>query len=1469
MLGTAGRLPHRFGRGHPVRRGVVLAAVWLIAGLLLELPLAAQISSGPREAPELYVLIRSRRYQEAVAAAEGYVKAGQQQAALEAIQWLLSQPSDVLIRDASGQFRSSRGEAERLLRSLPAAAREQYQRVNGSVAAGAWGRLPSPPSTAACLELVRSYFSTEAGYLASASLISRWLDDGNVDMAAALAMRVIDEPAHRARITPAFLRRAELSCRAAGRTNDADAIRTDWLSRVAEASTIPVPASPLAFVSPNSERGYQSLSAAAPLSRPVWQRSLDAAKLLPQLDEAWRQWSAEKRDKDLPTAVAWRPIVVGEQLIFRDLLTIRALDVQTGAPLWHFATKMGADQLLNPTPTDRAMARRLQWEYWESLFGSSLAGSLSTDGVRVYAVSDSESLLLSPRRAADARDFDDATLRPAANSLIALNVWTDDEAGRLAWSTADGAGQPEKPLAGHTFLGPPAIAGDIAFCLAESDRELVLAALDADSGQFLWRQPVALAERSLFEDRQRGLRAGIPTVWRGMVLCPSNVGLLVAVDAVTGQFRWYHSCLDPLPEGRPLPLRPTLPPAHKRHSAFAPLVYATGDRAVYMPTQSEFVYCLDVNTGRELWHSHQSDAQYLGGVTDDRVIVVGHGSCRALSLDTGEVQWTMRLDSVPAGTGVMLADGYLLPLDSGQVLALGLKHGLPLGASFSPERRPIGHLALASEVLVTVGGDGTAAYPQAGVTLRRIQSTVSAADDPLRSLDLADVYLAQGDLMRAVDALQTALAPSLMDPRRGHAERTLREVYFRLLVERPEKSAEWFQRLAPLCQTADQQARRWIALSHWHLKAGRRDEALDAGVKLSALVDNTLHPAPDQTGLAVSIPVWLATLERRAGGHSALASRFQSASRSTDVLSRRVAEFAFPETPLAHQARESLAQDDRDNGRYHAAEIRWLRNRQQSDRVAAARAALELAKLYEAAGLSARAAEQLQALATRFAHVEVEPGRSGAQIVRQWPAGTASREAWDRRQPVDWPIDYVQTQLVPRSDATVGDPTLKNDLFAWNDSAEGLYGDFQRLRSPPPQPDAPYEWMTRNYSTASSLMVFDKIAVRPLRFLTVPSGAVWPAKDMPAALGSSQTFCVPAEIRCVSMMQGGPDGLAWSASAAGWSARTSTPLCGPATPFGAVFQLRDELLVVDPADGRLLWKRDDLDASGGLYADSAMGLLADEHVLFALSGDRATYRLFDLATGQVLRQDRFERDPQNGPQAVGTLVYHLAETPGGRNIRVWDAAANKYLVDAPLRERMWAQVPGEKDLVWLTPEGRLRVFEIASRQVVVDCPLSAEELENVVSLKAFAQGGRYFINMGRNTGIARTENLHEFIRDPMLATMNFLSGEIVAFAPGRTSPLWRAVVPQRSFVLWGQTQAPVLTGVSIVKDKRDNQRRWLVVESLDPATGVRLGYSDQLPEMRLYSADYDGRRGVIRLVGEHADIELRFGRAVQQVRGPL
>jgi hypothetical protein len=75
---------------------------------------------------------------------------------------------------------------------------------------------------------------------------------------------------------------------------------------------------------------------------------------------------------------------------------------------------------------------------------------------------------------------------------------------------------------------------------------------------------------------------------------------------------------------------------------------------------------------------------------------------------------------------------------------------------------------------------------------------------------------------------------------------------------------------------------------------------------------------------------------------------------------------------------------------------------------------------------------------------------------------------------------------------------------------------------------------------------------------------------------------------------------------------------------------------------------------------------------------------------------------------------------------------------------------------------------------------------------------------------------------------------------------------------------PFMVLASVIKDRVNNAQQSLTVEVIDSATGVTIGYRQDLAHDSFLTANYDGERGRILLKGQSTDVELRFGPAEGQ-----
>ncbi|OYW24592.1 MAG: hypothetical protein B7Z55_01720, partial [Planctomycetales bacterium 12-60-4] len=802
----------------------------------------------------MHLYAQDRRQKYALESAEILAKESQWQAVVPKLQYILHQPRDAWVPLPTGEIASIRRQALQLLDDDASPLLRVYRDMAGPDAKLELARARDAETSSAYLGVVRRYFATPEAFEATEWLVKHWLDDGDWQRAAALSVRVIESPSHRRDLNPRFLKMAVLACDLAGRPADADVVR-ERLSQIASlqprARNIDLP-TPAVVAVPSSA------APSPPVLEPDWTQPLESAGAYPQLNRVLSEWAAGQREQDEPTAVGWAPIRAGRRIVFRDLDTIRAVDIQSGETAWRFRTSSGLGELLNPTDQD-GVRRRFRGAMWDAASANSLVSGLSSDGQRVYAVDDTEEMLLVGIYGLDSGQLPQMSRRSAArNQLIALNLWAEGNAARLAWSSAN---SPDKDrLENHAFLGPPLVANGILYAISEHDRELCVTSLQAATGRVLWQQPIAEAERSVVEEKGRISRACIPVQAKDLIVCPTHIGLLVAVDAVTGELRWVHESLDSAPEVAASRFRNLSTLTQRRHAAFPCTPVLAGDAIVYLPSQADKLYCLDAATGQPRWSVKADQVEYIATISDKRIVLLGKAGAQACSLETGESLWMSPLNSVVSGYGVDIPGGYLVPLESGQVVNLDLETGQPRGFRFDEEPLPVGHLVATADLVLSVGAHGVSAFPQSHTVLARLSKPGTPATSGLASLKVAEVRLAEGNLNAAIEALEATWRVIPDGPDRRRTRRLLWEAYFQLLREEPERTDFCLGQLERLTQkSSPQELARWLIAVTARAEARHdQQQLLTHFLQLaSASNDHGLFESPTDRHLEISSVAWL------------------------------------------------------------------------------------------------------------------------------------------------------------------------------------------------------------------------------------------------------------------------------------------------------------------------------------------------------------------------------------------------------------------------------------------------------------------------------------------------------------------------------------------------------------------------------------------------------------------------------------
>jgi outer membrane protein assembly factor BamB len=675
--------------------------------------------------------------------ARDYLRAGDWAEATRALQGLLD-GADALVpvRRAGREgvaWVGLRAEAARTLAALPAAGREYYETTYGPRARALLARAKRQGNPALAAEVARRYPVTAAGVEAAGLVAVEHLDRGRDALAALCFARLLDRPGAD-ELPPAVLFRAALAFRRAG---DAARAGRAWKQVAARAPAglrlggkevslaelrRQLEASPMGSGEWGMGNERQQATPHSPF--PIPNSPFEVRWARPTAHEAftkvWLQTAAdEQEDRGQPLLPAFAPLVVGGAVVYRSHRGLHAVDLATGKQAWETAAEWSTDRLA-AHPRHGAALETWVKAYLEAsphvLAGNGVVGTLSADGARVYAVDD---LGVPPypnyyrfRGRWRAADFDSPDLGPeltaAASSsrLLALDAAT----GKLAWE-AGGAG-PGAALRGHCFLGPPLELGGRLYLLADKDNEVSLVCLSAADGALVWRRPLALAPTRLPLDPGRRVQAAVPVHAKGVLVCPTNSGLVAGVDLLTPGLAWaYPYRTTPLTQAQSYGGRGGRT-SRPRVTAEWPAAFAAvaGGRVVFAAPDEPSVHCLALRDGTPLWKAARGeDDLYVAGVLADRVLVVGKRSCRALALADGKPVWRVET-GLPSGRGVAAGDVYFLPLKAPAggkgpaVWGLDVRKGTVVARHATPRDEPPGNLLLWRGELLTQTATAVTAY---------------------------------------------------------------------------------------------------------------------------------------------------------------------------------------------------------------------------------------------------------------------------------------------------------------------------------------------------------------------------------------------------------------------------------------------------------------------------------------------------------------------------------------------------------------------------------------------------------------------------------------------------------------------------------------------------------------------------------------------------------------------------------------
>ncbi len=339
--------------------------------------------------------------------------------------------------------------------------------------------------------------------------------------------------------------------------------------------------------------------------------------------------------------------------------------------------------------------------------------------------------------------------------------------GKLTWEL----GNPEEkgPLSDCYFLGPPLPLDGLLYLVVEKEQTLSLVCLDrAVKGKLVSMLSLARMRQPLVKEPFRRTQAAHLAYSDGILICPSNAGILLGVDLLENRLVWAYPYREkkndkndtPQPELRFDRFGRLIQPIGNQNpwKASAPVI--SDGRVVYTPPDAASLQCLNLPDGALLWsHKKKDDDLYLGGIFDGKVLIVGKKYVQGLSLASGATLWTLET-GLPSGQGIASKDVYYLPLKESmrtkrpEICAIDMRKG-QIVAHLRSQPRTVGgedydvpgNLRFFQDEVISLTPTEVVVYPQLPAQIARMNAALAKNPNDLGGLtERAVLRLDSGDL---------------------------------------------------------------------------------------------------------------------------------------------------------------------------------------------------------------------------------------------------------------------------------------------------------------------------------------------------------------------------------------------------------------------------------------------------------------------------------------------------------------------------------------------------------------------------------------------------------------------------------------------------------------------------------------------------------------------------------------------------
>lgn len=961
--------------------------------------------------------------------------------AIEIYQRLLDQPDDSLHRTKEGRWQSTRQSVNDALSKLPEGTINQYQAQFAGLAQQQLAEARQSGDVKKFVAVATRFFHTPAGQEAAQYVAAYHFDKSEF----ALAARWFAELATSASSLvkhDIWIIQAAFSFHRANDPQNAIALlrklsdgpdtpvtlgtekrkASEWLNLANDKASPPMKALADWIQLYGTASRVGTAIGGEPLLSPNWKIPLTSSYSL----RNWLKWLAhDLQEPQRALVMAPQPLLIDGKVVYRDLHGLRCVDLETGRTLWEGVEGVSPERILsgnqlsqsdqndglhqadafrfrfNPMP-NLSDFQGMSAEYsplTSLLFRDGTYGLISSDGKQVFVIEDHG--ILSTRQPGqqwgwDGNNdaFDLYGIPWKTNKLVSYDLNT----GRALWSV----GGPEShesfelPLAGSYIYGTPAVDGNDLFLVAGKGEDIHLWVLDRQTGAPRWSQLIAYTDTKIDVDIVRRWVTSQVSVGQGIIVCPTTVGWLVAIDRMRESLLWaYRYAPRTAQQSTDKEAGTLLLPQQELNGNWcpsAPIIH--GNRVLFSPQEEQILICINLLDGTLAWEKPKEHGLYVAGVFHDLAIIVGESKVTALKMDSGEAAWTANLDDSlrASGRAVVVDDKIYLPLSSGELRVLKLKSGEIASQSYvGVHESSLGNLAMHRGKLVSLSISGMTAFGQKDAINEEIAKRLATnPNDSWALLRSGEIQILNRNNAAAIPLLKKIDVAELTPQERTRHHVAMIECLSSVIRSDISSHGQDLEVLGQLASTPAEMLLYHQLLSEKLLSEGKPLDAFNQLVKLAQASDEQFVTHPDDRSLTVRPTLWLAMRMSEIWSQSADETRksidasieqvVAAESEKDRAACQRVADlFAFH--PVGAKARERLVGWLIQTNELAGARIELERLMESTHPEIAGRALDRLGNLMRQAQLPLDAVHYYRRLESQFADVPIADGKTGSQIV--------------------------------------------------------------------------------------------------------------------------------------------------------------------------------------------------------------------------------------------------------------------------------------------------------------------------------------------------------------------------------------------------------------------------------------------------------------------------------------------------------